>query len=420
MRKRKDQYDVLVVGGGSAGIAAAVGASRSGAKTIIIEKNPYFGGALTNSSVLTICGMYSRKDPMERVVGGVGNEILDMVKAMGMSRGPYRSNTTKNIGVIVDPEAAKFAFDEIIRTSNVTPLLHTKVTKVEKSGDNIQSVECLDHNGPFTVEAKTFIDASGEADLTALAGGDVQVGNADGELQIGTLVMRIGGVPETVDLNPELVHQAIMKAKDEGVQLTKEKGPMIRLPYSHDILAIFADVAVNGLDSSSLTEAELVTREQAWRYIETFKKYIPGFESAYLVQTGPSLGIRETRHVLGEYTLTAEDVIEGRKHSDVVALGGWPIEIHAGPGKPPIYKSIRDDAHYEIPLRSLKEKSISNLWCAGRIISCDPTAFASARVMGTGFATGHAAGVAAAYYTLHGNQNVHAIQQELIRQEAII
>ncbi|MCF2132245.1 FAD-dependent oxidoreductase, partial [Strepomyces sp. STD 3.1] len=161
MNKRRLNYDVVVVGGGSAGVAAAVGAAKSGARTLLIDKNPYFGGALTHSSVFTICGFYSMKDPLEQVVGGVGGEVLEMVRKMGMSNGPYRNPTTGNVAVIVDPEAIKYAFDKIILESGVTPLLHCHVTKAIASDGIIQELECFDHNGFFTVEAGAFVDASG-------------------------------------------------------------------------------------------------------------------------------------------------------------------------------------------------------------------------------------------------------------------
>ncbi|WP_042351966.1 FAD-dependent oxidoreductase [Bacillus massiliigorillae] len=420
MSERRYSFDVVVVGGGTAGIAAAIGAAKVGAKTLLIEKNPYFGGALTHSSVFTICGMYSMKDPLELVVGGVGGEVLEHVRNMGMSYGPYRNPSTKNVGIIVDPEAVKTVFDRMLIHNKVIPLLHCQVTNAIVSNGEIRAIECFDHSGFFTVESKAFVDASGEADLTAFAGGSIRAGKHESDFQIGSLVMRIGGVSHINNLERTYIYEAIKQAKIEGVNLTKEKGALIQMPGSNDILAIFADAQINGLDSFSITNAEMYTRDQAWKYINVFKKYVPGFENAYLVQTGPSIGIRETRHVIGEYTLTGEDVIEGRSHEDSVALGGWPVEIHAAPGKPVIYKQIRDLSYYQIPLRALKEKTTKNLWCSGRIISCDQTAFGSARVMGTAFATGHAAGIAASLYAQSGNVNYKSVQQHLIQQKALI
>ncbi|WAH39210.1 FAD-dependent oxidoreductase [Alicyclobacillus dauci] len=413
-------FDVVVVGGGSAGVAAAIGAANSGVRTILIEKNPYFGGAATHSSVLTVCGLFAQQEPLLQVVGGVANQFLDTLQRLGAYPGPFRNPGSGNVIVPLDAEATKYALDQCVVQAGVTPRLHCNVTNVVISDGSIQAVQCFDHSGSFEIEAAAFVDASGEGDLTSLAGGKVRFGDDEGQVQAATLVMRIGGVPADASLSRQAFADAVHLAKAAGdTVLTKEKGMAVRLPGSGHILAMFADEVVNGLDSASLTKAEMSARNQAWHYLDVFRSHMPGFEQAYLVQTGPSIGVRETRHVKGHYTLTGEDALNGVRHEDVVARGGWPVEIHQ-PGQPAVYRQIKDRAYYDIPLRSLDVEGIENLWSAGRIIDCDPVAFASSRVMGTSFGTGHAAGVAAGLYAAIKHADIRDVQEELRRQGAYI
>lgn len=418
--ERRLAFDVVVVGGGAAGIAAAVGAANVGCRTLLIEKNPYFGGAATHRSVLTFCGFFAQQEPILQVVSGVGGKVLEELDRLGVYAGPVRNPGTGNVIIPLDPESTKYALDRVVLQGGVTPRLHCHVIGAMVQDGVLAAIECVDHAGRIVVEASAFVDASGEADLTTLAEGPVRFGDDEGNVQAGTLVMRIGGVPKDVPLNRGEFTEAIQEAKQYGSSsLTKEKGILLRMPISGDVLAMFADEPVNGLDSVSLTQAEITARHQAWSYLDVFRRKIPGFEHAFLVQTGPSIGIRETRHVVGHHTLTAEDVINGVRHPDAVARGGWPAEIHKS-GKPAEYFHIRDLSFYDIPLRTLSVRGFHNLWCAGRIISCDAIAFASARVMGTAFATGHAAGVAAAHYALMKDVKLEYVRRELIRQGALI
>ncbi|MCY0896261.1 MAG: FAD-dependent oxidoreductase [Alicyclobacillaceae bacterium] len=419
-KERILQFDVVVVGGGSAGVAAAVGAASMGAKTLIIEQNAYFGGAATHSSVMTYCGFYAQKEPMEQVVGGVGDMVLRGLQDQGSFQGPIRNPASGNIIALIDAESTKYVLDQILVNAGVTPRLHCQVVGAVTKDGHLEAIECYHHGGRWMVEAAAFVDASGDADLTAAAGGQVRYGDGEGNVQAGTLVMRIGGVPREMVVRRDILTRVVRSAKEEGhLHLSKERGMTIRLPLSGDILALLVDEAVNGLDSASLTDAEMSARRQAWTYLELMKKYLPGFEDAYLVQTGPSIGIRETRHVLGEVVLNGEDVLFGVRRADAVARGGWPVEVQQ-PGERAVYSQIKDKSFYDIPLGALKVKEVHNLWCAGRILSCDATAFASARVMGTAFATGHAAGVAAAHHASFGSVSVASVQRELLRQGAIL
>lgn len=422
MKNKNLKYDVVVVGGGSAGIGAAIGASQTGKKVLLIDRNSYLGGQATHCSLPAYCGFFTQADPFEQAVGGVGQQVLDRMRELGFYKGPRRTAKTGTVIVVLDAEEIKYSLDSFIANSNVHVLLNMQVIAVERSNGSICSLECMDDEGRFTVSAESFVDASGEANLTALSGGKFIIGDELGHMQSGTLMLRIGGIAPGVNVHPDVVAEAVRKGKRAGITpMSKELGTVIRAPgASGDVMFILPDEGVNGLDALSLTRSEISARRQAWAYLEAFRQFLPGCENAYIVQTGPRIGIRETRHIIGEYTLTSEDVLKAKRFPDAIARGAWPVESHPEPGGPNIWQSIRDQSYYDIPLRCLKVQGVSNLWAAGRIISCDSVAFSSVRVMGTCFATGHAAGVAAALTPKSNPFDTEAIRKELLSQEAII
>lgn len=414
------KYDVAVVGGGSAGVAAAIGAAQAGARTILIDRNPYLGGEATHSVLPAYCGFFTQTNPPEQIVGGVGNIVLEKLAGLGKYDGPYRS-AMGNAIVLLDPEAVKYALDQCMEEVKVEYLLHTQVIAARKQANQIIELECADDSSRFIIQASAFVDATGDANLTALADGPTVFGDNNGAIQVGTLALRIGGVAADVDISVKSIKEAILKAKSAGMgPLTKEAGITVRIPGLTDIITILPSAKVNGLDAVSLTEAEIFVRKQAHVYIDAFRKYLPGFEGAYLIQTGPKIGIRETRRTKGEYMLVAEDVIGTRRFANGIARGAWPIEIHKSLEKLAEYTHLKDNSYFDIPIGAIKVDTIKNLWAAGRTISCDNIAYGSIRVMGTGFATGHAAGVAAALTSGKDCYDVGLIQRELSRQKAII
>lgn len=419
MKTRRYQYDVAVVGAGSAGISAAFGAAKAGYKAALIDRSSCLGGQATNCTIPSWCGFYTQDASQRQIVGGVVNCLIEKLERIGASHKPVVS-PAGNVLLPIDPESAKYALDECLAETDVSLFLDTPVTSCQVQGDSIQSIECFDDEGAFVIEAKAFVDASGEANLAQMARAEMfHYDNVN--LQIATLVMRIGGVKDEVKVTKQDVEQAIAKgiASDIG-PFTKETGYIARMPVSNHFVVVLASQQLHDLDAKHLTAAGTYTRKQCWAYLEAFKKFIPGFENAYLVSTGPKLGIRESRHLLGEYVLTKDDVLYGRRFEDSIGRGSWPIEIHASINEPSRYTHIHDKSYYDIPIRCLKSVSLDNLWGAGRIVSCDRHAFGSIRVMGTAFATGHAAGVAAGLSHGRSTYDVAAIQEELRRQGAII
>lgn len=237
---------------------------------------------------------------------------------------------------------------------------------------------------------------------------------------MSTRVLRIDHVDPKARFAPQLLEKAMLQAKADGFShLTKESGIVFR-SHEDTVAAILPSVEVPALDAETLTRCEVDTRRQGMEYIAAFRKYFPGMENARLVWSGNYFGMRDTRHLLGEYTLTGDDVLNAVKQNDAVARGAWPCEMHIEKNKMAQYLFVRDDGYYEIPLRCLNVQKVKNLWSAGRALSADHVAFASVRVMGIGFGTGHAAGVAAALTGRNDTYDVTAIRAELNRQNARI
>ncbi len=418
--ERRKRYDVIVVGGGAAGIAAAVGAKKAGKDVLLIERNGSLGGQATNANVASYCGFFTHGDP-KQIVWGVGQEVLEKLAKLGFYDG-YKLSPVNNAIVTLDVEGAKVALDELALDYDIDFLLHCVMVeaKTDGAGEHIVSVKCADDEGYCEFSADAFVDASGDGNLGAFAGAPFTFGDGKGGCYMSTRVMRIDRVDPSVKFTPAALEKVILQAKADGFShLTKESGIVFR---THDdtAAAILPSVEVPALDAETLTRCEIDTRRQSMEYMEAFRRYMPGMERARLVWTGASFGLRDTRHLLGEYTLTGDDVLGAVKQEDAVARGAWPCEMHVDKNKMARYIFIKGDDYYEIPLRALKVRKIRNLWSAGRTLSADHVAFASARVMGIGFGTGHAAGVAAALTGMNDSYDVRAIRAELNRQGAKI
>jgi hypothetical protein len=400
-------------------VAAAVAAAQAGASVALVERAAYLGGAATHSNVLTYCGFWTQADPAVQIVRGVGDAVLREIEALGGDAAPVR--TPSNVVIaLLDPEIVKFALDRICERAGVDAILHATLTGAAATGERITSVAVYDHSGPWPIAARAFVDASGDADLATHAGAGVRYGGADGTVQNGTLVVRFGGIAANADTSRAAWERAVRAAKARGLgELTKEHGLVIRIPGSNDVLAYLADEDYDVRDARSHAAAERHGRRQAWQLLDAIRT-LPGHEGAYIVTTGPTIGTRESRHVVARRPLTEREVVAGASFPDAVALGGWPVEHHPGAGRPNLWIRIKDDGAYEIPLGTLQSATHANLFAAGRTLDADPYAFASLRVMGTAFATGQAAGVAAAQCARDGETHADRVRSELVRQGALI
>jgi hypothetical protein len=390
-----------------------------GARTALVERYGFLGGAASASNVLTYCGFWTRADPCARAVAGIGAEVLAALAALGNFAGPVRMASTRVVVALIDPEAVKLVFDRFAAAAGVDVFLHSLAVAAERDGDAIAHVTAHDHGGDRKIAASAFVDASGEADLAFLAGAPTRYGDETGFAQNGTMALRFGGIDPDADVSRDRWADAVRAAKRRGIgPLSKEHSLVTRLPCG-DVLAFLADEEYDARDARSASAAERHGREQGWAYLEAIRS-LPGHAGAYLAASGPAIGTRESRHVAARYRLTASDVEGGASFPDAIALGAWPMEFHGGAGVPSEWRSIAQDGAYEIPLRTLESAGVRNLWSAGRTIDADRYAFASARVMGTAFATGHAAGIAAALSAGGDGAGAEEVRATLREQGAFI
>ena len=413
------EADVAVVGGGSAGCAAAVASARHGARTILVESGGFFGG--TAVAVLdTMYGFFPAGSD-QRIVGGVGWEVANAM--LESKQAMLRGNTYgAGTGVTYEPEALKVEWDRRVLDSGVRPLLHSRMSSVIMEGPTVLGIVVLTRRGPFQVLAKRVVDSSGDANVAWAAGCSLEMPSAKRRVQPLTTTFRLGGVGEPVK-TPEL-HRLMREAAESGeYELPRLEGSahptMLPGVYHTNV------TGVSGVDATNpwaATFAEIEGRGQAAEYARFFKDRVPGYEGSYLLNTSVWAGTRETRRLLGEYVLTKDDVLEARQFDDAIALCGAPIEDHDG-GASTIWRYVAagEDGEptgraYGIPYRTLVPKDVDGLLVAGRCLSATHDAHASARSIAQCLSYGHAAGAAAALSVSTG-RGLREIDTDTLRSQ---
>lgn len=386
--------DVAVVGGGSAGCAAAIAAARSGARTLLIEAAGFLGG--TGAAVLdTFYGFYA-PGRADRVVGGIGWELCE--RLFRWEQAFERPNTYgAGTGVTYEPEALKLAWDELTDEAGVRTLLHATVSQVVMDGDRITEVVAETKAGSARIAAAVFVDASGDAELAWRAGAALERPDGDQRVQPLTATFRLGNVD--LDATPTKELHRLMREAAGEFDLPRTEGSAHRtvLPgVVHTNMTRVSDV--NPLDPWQLSAAEREGRRQVREYARFLKAKVPGYADSYLLSVSTRIGVRESRRLIGQYVLTRDDVLSGRRFPDEIAQCGAPIEDHAA-GSSTIWKYVGGEptgSTYGIPYRCLLPVGIDGLLVAGRCLSATHDAHASVRSMAQCMATGQAAGAAAA------------------------
>lgn len=413
--------DVVIVGGGTSGTSAAVGAVQAGAKVMLLERNPYLGGEGAHAGVGALCAVYTCGDNPVKCVAGICDLALEEMHKLSPNSTETIISAAGNKNIQFKPEYMKVALDNLLEKYNVSYFLHTNIIEVEREGNLIKSVTCQDDEGRFKVHAKVFVDSTGDANIAHMSGAKTLWGDSNGQVMTATLPFRLCGVDISQDMTPSAVGRAVKKGKEAGIpNLTRESGFILKMTGSQEVIVLLPSVIPSGLSAEELTQMEKFTRGQALYYLEAFRKFMPGMGKAELTMIGPSIGFRETRRIAGRYMLKADDVLNRRKSPSGIARGGWKPEIHSSLNEAATYLDVPGASYYDIPLGCLQSEDVENLYGSGRLICADSQAMAASRVMGTCFATGHAAGVAAALQAETGKVDVEAVRKELLRQNALI
>lgn len=380
--------DVIVAGGGPGGLAAAVASARNGANTLLVERYGFLGGMATAGLVNPYMTYWAGE---EQIIHGIHQEIIDRLTELGAYG--------KGSRTAFDPEAYKYVADRMCLEAGVRLLYHSFVTDVKKNDNYIEALEIAGKSGKRWARAKVFVDATGDADVAFMAGARCEQGREeDGLTQPCTLNFRVCNVDMQRIPDRAERDRLYSAAKAEG-RLDCPRENVLMFFTTRDGEIHFNQTRINRIDGTSsedLTAAEIEGRRQAWQFLEFLRRDVPGFEKAEMLVSGPQIGIRESRRVIGDYVLTGDDVLSGRKFPDVIARGSYSIDIHSPTGSGTLIRHLKPGESYDIPYRCLVPKGVENLLTAGRPISATHEAHSSLRIMPICLAIGQAAGTAAA------------------------
>lgn len=439
----------LVIGGGPAGLGAAIGAAKAGADVVLVERFGFLGGNATAALVMPLMSFHTQRPPVgpsgkagaflptdhgpgDPVISGAVTELLERLVKSG---GAVPPSLETGYVVPFDPELFKICAMEMLDDYKVKMLFHAFASGMFYE-NSLQGVVLETKSGPLVITADVIVDCTGDGDIAASAGAEFEIGREEDNLvQPMTLMFRMvdfarKNFNKYVEENPGQwrgVHglwELIKKATRAGdLKLPREDILFFDTPHEHELSVNSTRIAkVLGTEVWDLSYAEWEGRRQVKQIAGFFRKYVPGFEKAYVAQTGVVVGVRESRRIIGDYMLTANDVLSARKFDDAIARCSYPLDVHNPAGKGTILKRLLWGEAYDIPLRCLLPKGIDRILVAGRCISGDHQAHSSYRVMPTAMATGQAAGVCAALSAAGkvSPRTIEAkeVQKELIRQGA--
>ncbi|MCZ7649259.1 MAG: FAD-dependent oxidoreductase [Planctomycetota bacterium] len=420
------ETDVLVVGGGPAGVGAAFAAARQGAKVLIVEQFNCLGGVATagGHAQMTIFNAWGDST---RVVGGIPYEIAQRIEREGF--GQLRGGA-----VFFEIEPLKFLYERMARELGVETLYHTFFCEALVENGAVAGVAVQNKSGRRILRAKRVVDCTGDGDVGASAGAPVEIGRpGDGRCQPVTLMFTIGGV------NWDCVSRWRKDYKMKEVWARAQRNGDME-PFQDQVMGFWwtptrpDQVGVNfthviGVDATraeDLTWATIEARRQAFHSLDVFRKYVPGMERAYMVSIPHTLGLRESRRLMGEVVLTEQDMLARREWPDTIGYGSFFIDIHNLDGPGMAESTVRPEPgfRYQIPYRILVPRGVENLLCAGRCVSVTHVALGSIRVMVQCMLSGQAAGAAAALSLREGvsprNLPVQPLQAALRAGQALL
>lgn len=448
---KKEKYDLVVVGGGPGGLPAAISAARAGIKVLLIEKNGYLGGVA--ASGIPLLGFIDRAG--KKSLGSIPEEIVKRLSELGGTSGHNRCPVHNSITPI-NPGLFRIVSFEKCVNAGVKLLLHSKVTDVKVDNKKITQLKAQSCSEEFVVESSIVIDATGDGDIGYLAGASYFKGQeGTGILQPATLIFTVGNVNlekfiNYLELNPgefevpgtynveytlgffksakvfaftglsRLITEA---KKNNDFSIPRDRFIFCLTPNKNEVVInTTRSLNIDGTRPEDVTRGEIECHLQILQLMKFMKKYIPGFESIYITNIAPGLGIRETRRIVGKQILKKDILDTGNITEDTIALAAYNIDIHQGNG---IGLNIKKVEHaFGIPYGCLVSRDIRGLIMSGRCISVDDYIYGSTRVMGTSMAVGEAAGLAAAMALKSnvepGEISVKDLRKNLIKAGAIL
>ncbi len=409
-----EKYDVIVCGAGPAGSCAAIAAARKGAKVLLVEASTAAGGMGT-MGLVSLMAPFS--DQKKVIYYSLAVELMSRYKKRmnyNMDRWGWTS---------ISPEDLKFVYDEMLSESKIKILFQSTVCASKVENGYIKQVLVANKDGITAYEAEAFVDCTGDGDLAVFSGSDYEKGE-DGEVQSSSLCFVISNI------HTDKINRKIHSGENDGIWpqiLADNKYPLLS---RHFVPTMIGDtLIVNGghifdvdsTNTSEITDAYILGRKIAYQYHEALKEYMPdAFCDSYLVQTAPLIGIRESRRIKGEYTLTTEDYFSRRSFKDEISRNCYYLDCHPSGKNKDFFTDEEIGAYgpgesHGIPYRCLIPKGLNNLLVAGRCISVERKVLASTRVMPNCLATGEAAGIAAAIYASE-HTPIREINAEKIRK----